>query len=296
MLKYISKFAMDILPSLAATIIGAYIVNHYIVAKPGPDAPVAALASPAEPKKAEAKTNPKLSETSSDVSNLPEPGVKAKGVSEKAVLDKSAVEAGAPKAADKPTETASIPLEPRRHPPTPREKTAARTTTVAPVVAAPASAPPVEAATAPDEHRDANDLARAAIERLRVTGESSPRALEADRIPDPARVAAAPPLSAPPGLAPAIRQLPPPITVATPAAEPLGSVSGSTKAGPPYRDDAGMDDPRRPTPPSDIPPPPPLPPLVLHAEATGPSMRENTSVAEGMLAAARSVFHAVLPK
>ena len=34
MLKYFSKIAMDILPSVAATIIGAYIVNHYIVAKP----------------------------------------------------------------------------------------------------------------------------------------------------------------------------------------------------------------------------------------------------------------------
>ena len=34
MLKYISKFAMDVLPSVIATIIGAYIVNHYIVTKP----------------------------------------------------------------------------------------------------------------------------------------------------------------------------------------------------------------------------------------------------------------------
>ena len=34
MLKYLSKFTMDILPSVVATIIGAYIVNHYINAKP----------------------------------------------------------------------------------------------------------------------------------------------------------------------------------------------------------------------------------------------------------------------
>ncbi len=39
MLKYVSKFAMDILPSVVATIIGAYIVNHYIVTKPGADTP-----------------------------------------------------------------------------------------------------------------------------------------------------------------------------------------------------------------------------------------------------------------
>ena len=35
MLNYLKKFAVDILPSVAATVIGAYIVNHYIVTKPG---------------------------------------------------------------------------------------------------------------------------------------------------------------------------------------------------------------------------------------------------------------------
>ena len=34
MLKLASKFAMDIFPSVIATILGAYIVNHYINAKP----------------------------------------------------------------------------------------------------------------------------------------------------------------------------------------------------------------------------------------------------------------------
>ena len=33
--KYISKFTIDILPSVAATVIGAYIVNHYIVHQAG---------------------------------------------------------------------------------------------------------------------------------------------------------------------------------------------------------------------------------------------------------------------
>ncbi len=35
MLSYLKKFAVDIFPSVAATVIGAYIVNHYIVSKPG---------------------------------------------------------------------------------------------------------------------------------------------------------------------------------------------------------------------------------------------------------------------
>ena len=55
MLSYLKKFALDILPSVAATIIGAYIVNHYIATKPGGDAPVAAAVSTAAPKAADAK-------------------------------------------------------------------------------------------------------------------------------------------------------------------------------------------------------------------------------------------------
>src|SRR5882724_4003990 len=103
MLNYLKKFAMEILPSVAATIIGAYIVNHYIAAKPSSDAPVAAAASTALPKsnvkatvKPEAKTEAKSvpetrsAETTGDVANLPEAGVKAKGISEKALLEKNA--------------------------------------------------------------------------------------------------------------------------------------------------------------------------------------------------------------
>ena len=43
MLNYLKKFALDILPSVAATIIGAYIVNHYIATRP--DVPAAAVTS-----------------------------------------------------------------------------------------------------------------------------------------------------------------------------------------------------------------------------------------------------------
>jgi hypothetical protein len=80
MLKYIAKISMDIFPSVLATIIGAYIVNHYINAKPAADAP-AAVTAPAE-----AGKNGKPA----DVANLPAPGVKAKGISEKKVTDKPA--------------------------------------------------------------------------------------------------------------------------------------------------------------------------------------------------------------
>jgi hypothetical protein len=297
MLKYVSKFAMDILPSVAATIIGAYIVNHYIATKPAADAPAAAV-SAAAPKaagvKGDVKAEVKFPETSAEAGKIPEAGVKAKGISEKAMLEKAAAEKPATpeKAADKPAETASVPAETRRHQPLPREKAiakAAPTPAAAPVVTAPASAPSVEAAAIPEEHRDANELARAAIERLRGTGDGSARAPEAPR------VASTPVVSAPVTTTP-VRPLPPPVMISTPGAETFDSPVGSSQIRP-YPAAAETDDPRRPTPPAEIPAASvSRPPLDLRAEATVPSQREHTTVADDVLSAAKSMFHAVLPK
>jgi hypothetical protein len=302
--KYISKFAMDIFPSVAATIIGAYIVNHYIATKPAANAPAAAVSTAQPQGEAKSAAEPatagsKAPETSADVANLPEPGIKAKGISEKAMMEKTAaerpiaVEKPAEKSADKPAETASIPAGARRHQPTPREKAVAKAAPVsAPAVAAPATvpAPPVEAAIVPEERRDANDLARAAIERLRGANEASPRAQEAARVPDASRVPDAPRVVS----ASSVRPLPPPIMVSAPPTQTFDS-SGSSQLRPPYA--ARIDDPGRPTPPADIPAAlPSSPPLDLHAEAEAPSRRGHTTVAEDVLSAAKSVFHAVLPK
>jgi len=299
MLKYVSKFTLDVLPSLLATVIGAYIVNHYIVAKP--DTPAVAAVSTTEPK-AEAKA----SETPSGVASALEPGVRAKGISEKSIIEKSAVEKSAEKpaekSADKPAETASLPAETKRHQPGPREKTAAKASpaqpsapAVVPVVAAPVTAPPAETATAPEEHHDANDLARAAIERLRGVTDGSPRAQEAARAPDAPRTpdAARVPEAPRAASAPPVRPLPPPIMVSTPAGEALNPTAGASPTKQPYADGARIDDPRRPTPPADI---PVSQPLDLRAEAAEPATREHKNVAEDMLSAAKSVFHAVLPK
>jgi hypothetical protein len=285
MLKYVSKFTIDILPSVVATIIGAYIVNHYIVSKPA-DAPSAAAVSTADPKKADAKAS-----ESSDIANIPGAGVKAKGISEKAILEKTAAEK--PTAADKPDETANLPVEPRRHQPTPREKTIAKITPApvqvpAPAAATPNPAPPAEAASVPEEKRDANDLARAAIERLRATTEPSPHVQEVVRTPEAARVPEPRIVSAPP-----VQPLPPPIMVSTPRSEALNPVTGSVPIKPPSAPVAQINDPRRPTPPADI---PSSRPIELRAEATEPAPRERTSVAEDVLSAAKSVFHAVLPR
>ena len=306
MLKYVTKFTMDILPSVIATIIGAYIVNHYIANKPAADAPVAAAVSTSDPK-AEAKmvTDGKAPESSSDIANIPEAGVKAKGISEKAVFDRAgieriieqpsekAAEKTVDKPAEKPAESAST-TDTRRHPAPAREKTAVAKTAPAampaPVAAiapaaAPVAAPSVEAAVTPEEHQDANDLARAAIERLRGSNDPAPRPQEAARVAEPPRVASAPP---------AIRPLPPPIMVSTPPSEALDPAAAPAPVKPPYADASRVYDPNRPTPPADI--PTSRAPLDLRADATLPAPRDHTNVAEDMLSAAKSVFHAVLPK
>jgi len=357
MLNYLKKFAVDIFPSVAATVIGAYIVNHYIVSKPSADAPAAA-ASTANPKgegKAEAKSDAKSADTTASVSNLPAAGVKARGISEKSIMvEKTAAERPAvvekaqekteakadAKADAKPdskspdtksadaksadaksdVKSAESPADDQRRQATaPREKEKIRVILASPVqavnvpaapVVAAAPAAPVETAVAPDERRDANDLARAAIERLRANGETSPRAPETARahetpraanapvVPNAPVVANAPAVTNPPVIAnapaavnaPALRPLPPPIMVSgAPAGEPHGQAP--SQARPPY---AEAVDRNRPIPPAEI---PLSRPLDLRAEAAEPSVRERaTAAAEDALSTAKSIFHAVLPK
>ena len=360
MLNYLKKFAVDIFPSVAATVIGAYIVNHYIVSKPSADAPAAA-ASTANPKgegKAEAKSDAKSADTTASVSNLPAAGVKAREISEKSIMEKTAAERPAvvekaqekteakadakadakpdskspdTKPADaKPADAKPADAKPadaksdvksaespaddqRRQAAAPREKEKIRVILASPVqavnvpaapVVAAAPAAPVETVVAPDERRDANDLARAAIERLRANGETSPRAPETARAHETPRaanapvVANAPAVTNPPVIAnapaavnaPALRPLPPPIMVSgAPAGEPHGQAP--SQARPPY---AEVVDRNRPTPPAEI---PLSRPLDLRAEAAEPSVRERaTAAAEDALSTAKSIFHAVLPK
>ena len=318
--KYLSKFTIDILPSVAATVIGAYIVNHYIVTKPAADAPVAAAVSAADPKTAAKTTAAKPTEAG----NLPAAGVKAKGISEKGIFEKTAaerptvvekVEAKADvkadvkadakadvKPADAPADTASIAAEPRPTRAAPREKEKIRVVLPSPVQPvtpavtaapppAPVVAPSVETASVPDDRRDANDLARAAIERLRVNNDGSPRTPDVARAPESARIETpriettrieTPRVAT----APALRPLPPPITVSTPS-------EASDQGRPPYAANASAD-PRRPTPPAEI---PVSRPLDLRADVAEPSVRDRTTaVAEDVLSTAKSLFHAVLPK
>jgi len=119
-----------------------------------------------------------------------------------------------------------------------------------PIVAAPSTAPPAEAAAASSEdHRNANELARQAIERLRANGDVASRVQEAPREVSRETTRAAPAVA----LAPVVRPLPPPVILAAPPAES----SNASAANPPYTASVPVDDPNRPIPPAEIPPPRP---------------------------------------
>jgi hypothetical protein len=289
MLKYLTKFALDVLPSVVATILGAYIVNHYINAKSDADAPTAAVVSPADSK------NQKNDSKSVEIAKIPEPGVKAKGISERALIEKSASEGPAEvkpveskptenkptenKPTEvKPVEAASVPTETRRAPAAPREKAVAKLTPASVASPVPAS---VETAATPEERRDANDLARAAIERLRG---ATANVQDANRQPDQPRGQDTPRTV---GVSP-VRPLPPPVVVAAPSAE-------GNAGSPPYTASIRNDDPNRPTPPAEIPTPPPLDLRAAANEAASAKERAK-AVAEDMLSAAKSMFHTVLPQ
>ncbi|WP_349636746.1 hypothetical protein [Tardiphaga sp. P9-11] len=271
--KYLSKFTIDILPSILATIVGAYIVNHYIIPKANPDRPAAAVAStPAEPKSDTKAATAKPSENSADLANLPE-SAPAK-VGDRPVVEKASIE--------KP-ETASAP-EPRRHQPALREKAIAKPAPTpaapAPVLATVGTAPVANASA--DERRDANDLARAAIERL---NRSEPRPQEAARTPETPRAPEAPRVqdAARTVAPPSMQQLPPPIMVATPSVEKFDPMSSPQSE----RSEA-----RHMRPPGEI---PAAQPMDLQANAAATPRPERTNVAEDVLSAAKSVFNSVIP-
>lgn len=283
MLKYLKKLAMEIIPSVVATILGAYIVNHYINTKPdSPPSSIAAVASAAYAKLTGGTTSkadaPKVDAASkSDASKSDESDGKGDGRPAETSADVAApvapvspktkaAKVGSEKPSEaKPTETASLP-EGARHSILSRRPA------------------PAETPAAAEEHRDATDLARAAIERLRAS-EGSKATTDAGRVPaDPKIISAAPSVSP-------VRPLPPPITVATPNGDTTGQALGGQALGnPPYTGSVQASN--RPTPPAEIPGPRPLD-LRADTETTKERM---SNVAEDMLSAAKSMFHSVIPK
>lgn len=285
MMTWLKKLVLDILPSVAATIIGAYIVNHYIIPKsPSADS---------QPSIASAISNvfrskPDLSTT--EKASL-ETGAFEKGVAEKTAIEKTVEKAARDKAAaadktaaiDKASDATSeaAAVEPRKHHP----------------------APKVAAKPAAQDERKASDLARAALERLRGSNSDSVKAestktelikIESAKAPaDVPRIQSVSTITA----APPMQPLPPAINVARPNPDVFeqGNATPVVRQAYPQatsRQDAGQSNSWRFAPPADI---PASRPMDLHAEASAP-LSERTSVADEVVSAAKSMFHAVIPR
>ena len=326
MLTWLKKLVLDILPSVAATIIGAYIVNHYIIPKSEAGTPQPSIASVISSllgsKPADASTDrasvdkASLDKASLDKGSLDKGAVEKasfeKGVAEKTAIEKTVEKAASDKAAsdkaasdkaasDKAASaerTAAIDKSPdaatesavdtRKH--HPAQKSAAK-----PVAAAtPSAVTPAPAAV--QEERKASDLARAALERLRGSNaESTKEAAKVDAVktPDAPRVQPVSSVASVPPMQP----LPPAINVARPSPDVFEQGNAAPVVRQPYpqsgsRESVAQNESRRFAPPADI---PASRPLDLRAEASSP-LSDRTSVTDEVVSAAKSMFHAVIPR
>lgn len=279
MLKHVSNFFLQIFPSVVATVVGAYIVTNYINNKPAADVPKAAVASTPEPAK--------------DVTKDVAPAATA------AKAEAPADEGDKPKQAEKPA--AESRRQASREKPAEKSEKTVKAAPVPAVTSAPAqtlavapAAPAADPAPAGD-NRDANDLARAALDRLRGPVEAAkqpepqrqaaPVPAPAARAPEQPKVATA--AQAQPHVQQTVQPLPPAMLVTAPSngAGPRSEEASAPKPREAARDERSLSSFR---PPAEI---PAAPPLDLHA--TG---REPTSIADDVVATARSVFQAVIPR
>lgn len=287
--KLFSKYFLEVIPSIVATVVGAYIVTHYINAKSDNDKPKAAVSAPATTSK-DAPQTLKADEAGDRPANAAKAEA-AKMKAEKLAAEKAAAERAAADRAENARKAAEkaaaekLAAEKAAADKVAAEKAAADKREKA--AAKPATAPlPAEANATPDDKRDANDLARAAIERLR---KSSPQpAAEQPRAPETAqgqeRAKVNSVVYAPATQQPVVQPLPPAVNVAPQPSE--AAVMAPPKPFPKPIDSAdSADDALRLTPPADI----PSRPVDLRA-------KQRTSVTEDVVSAAKSVFHAVVPE
>ncbi len=289
--QFLSKYILEVIPSVVATVLGAYIVTHYINSKPDADKPAAAASAPAVPVKAvEApKTEKPKSETAKAEPARSEP-LRAEPETAKSEPVKSEAAVETEKSSDKSAEAARVL---RRHQIVVKERAAK--------AAVPEKAAPVEANATPEDRRDANDIARAAIERLRG---AEPRAAEAKAPERKLNTVGYAPAVAPPqtytpppvqAASPPAVYVPPPareaaIPTPPPALAPLPSENvAPLPMPPPSASVARAEDPSRPTPPADI----PQRPLDIRAKD---DVNQNTSVAEDVVSAAKNAFQSVMPR
>jgi hypothetical protein len=302
MVKYLSKFVLEVLPSVFATVVGAYIVAHYINPKPEtPKTAVVATAPAAEAK--DADTTDTVEDKAADAQSGEASGgdVKSGEVKSGEVKSGEVTSADAKAADAKPADVKPADI---------------KSADVKRAEAEPAKVETAKARVAkPEEKKNAIELARAAIERLRGTTVDVPtkpapppvrapaetaRADEGPRVPvqAPAPQRSQPVLPvATTGLAPqstpanaaAPPPLPPPVIVASPYGRHSVGPEAPVAAAPaeqPASDQASAD---RPTPPADI---PFQRGYGLQAQA---APVEHVSIAEHVLSTTRSFFRALTP-
>lgn len=320
MLKYITeKLIGQILPSVVATVIGAYVVNQYIARPNTPPAAHEAKVDAARAEAAKAASGPGAAALTAtipeaekaDFIKVDQPGrtdtAKAKSSADKPSLRHSIARDKAAEKAEKATADKAA-AEKASADKLAADKAAADKAAAEKALAEKAAAKPAVATAAPEPaktqderreaNRDPNDLVRAAVERLRASELAKPLTEVTSRAPEPLKVPdtvkAAEPLKAPKSLRAAQEQprstgalqpLPPPVNVAGPAASSMTTGASIVGAAPTPRTtvDASYDGPR-------IAPPADIPTAAEAAPAPKPS------VAEDVLFAAKSVFHAVLPR
>lgn len=250
MLGYLSKFVLQMLPTISATVIGAYIVATWINPK-----------TPPEPAKVAAQQAPKVASHATE----PDPATAEADLGAETTPEAEAA---------KPVKAAQ----------------GAETIRVIPIVKQ--SDAPADQASVADERKDvrgvakgANELARAAIQRLRGRPESQRTAEEpvkpvaaVVRVPQ-ARSAADAPQVLPATTVTAAPPLPPAVTIAAPR-YPQADVA----------DTSGQ--PERLTPPGEIPVAEGRP-LSLRASHR---VAESPSFADDVLSATKSFFRAITPQ
>lgn len=258
MLNYLSKFVLQMLPTISATVIGAYIVATWINPKTPPN--TARVTAAAQPDATAASAAARNAATARDEA-------KAKAV----VEDAKPEDAKPVKAANASDKVRIIPII--KQPAVP--------------ITASSDASATEAEPALDERKDVNELARAAIERLRggsgkERAADEPASTAATARHQPARVTAESPRTLPAAMV--APPLPPAISVAAPR----------------YLRAEGMDaegiDPATSGLPDRLAPPGEIPaasnPLNLQASHR---IAEHPSPAEDFLLATKSFFRAIAP-
>lgn len=286
MLKLLTKF-LDILPSVTATVLAAWIITHFINPK-GADEPKA----PAKAEVTEAAPKAPLN-GASGMSLRAVETVAVKPAAEDAVETKrpareKAATALQPK--DSSKDSSKDQAKDQIKPPT-RE---AKAVPVAPVVSAPPRVDDRKVEESKVEERKATDLARAALDRLRQD------------TPEPARAAVAPVLAPVLGAPPSVLTAPAPALAATPVPAATAPVANAVPPAlpPPVVISAPRDiqpvversapaDSSRPVPPAEI-------PARMEGMAADPATSEregdNPSLFGGLKSAAKSLVETVIPR